>query len=52
MGFLLVMAGLLLQWPTLLTLVMFPVLVVAYGRLSVSEEREVRRRFGAARSGS
>src|SRR6266508_4238364 len=36
-GFLLVMAGLLLQWPTLLTLAMFPVLVIAYWRLSVSE---------------
>jgi protein-S-isoprenylcysteine O-methyltransferase Ste14 len=45
-GFLLVMAGLLLQWPTLLTLAMFPVLVVAYWRLALSEEREVRKRFG------
>lgn len=46
-GFLLVMAGLLLQWPTLLTLAMFPVLVLAYWRLALSEEREVRKRFGA-----
>ena len=46
-GFLLVMVGLLLQWPTLLTLAMFPVLVFAYWRLALSEEREVRRRFGA-----
>jgi len=47
-GFLLIMAGLLLQWPTLLTLVMFPVLGVAYARLAVSEEREVRAAFGDA----
>jgi protein-S-isoprenylcysteine O-methyltransferase Ste14 len=43
----LVMAGLLLQWPTLLTLAMFAVLVLAYWRLSISEEREVLDRFGA-----
>ena len=39
-GFVLVMFGFLLQWPTLLTLAMFPVLVVMYWRLAVSEERE------------
>jgi protein-S-isoprenylcysteine O-methyltransferase Ste14 len=42
------MAGFLVQWPTLLTLLMFPVLVFAYGRLATSEEREVRVEFGAA----
>ena len=47
-GFLLIMAGFLLQWPTLLTLVMFPILVFAYTRLAVSEEREVRTQFGTA----
>lgn len=46
-GFLLVIMGLQLQRPTLLTLVMFPVLVFAYWRLALAEEREVRRRFGA-----
>jgi protein-S-isoprenylcysteine O-methyltransferase Ste14 len=44
-GFLLIMAGFLLQWPTLLTLTMFPILVLAYTRLAVSEEREVRSAF-------
>ena len=39
--------GFLLQWPTLLTLVMFPILVAMYGRLAVTEEREMRERFGA-----
>lgn len=44
-AFLLIMAGFLLQWPTLLTLVMFPILVLAYARLAISEEREVRAQF-------
>ena len=46
-AFLLIMAGFLLQWPTLLTLAMFPVLALAYGRLARSEELEVRAEFGA-----
>ena len=45
-GFILVMFGFLLQWPTLLTLVMFPVLVWMYVRLARSEEREVEAEFG------
>lgn len=45
-GFVLVMFGFLLQWPTLLTLAMFPVLVVMYWRLAVSEARETAARFG------
>ena len=45
-GFMLVMIGFLLQWPTIPTLVMFPVLVVIYTRLARSEEREVAARFG------
>jgi len=47
-GFLLVMIGLLVQWPTIPTLVMFPVLVVVYRRLARSEEREVATAFGSA----
>jgi protein-S-isoprenylcysteine O-methyltransferase Ste14 len=47
-GFVLVLFGFLLQWPTLLTLAMFPVLVVMYLRLARSEEREVLAEFGAA----
>lgn len=48
LGFIVVMAGFLLQWPTLVTVVMFPVLVVAYRRLADREERDVRAQFGAA----
>ncbi len=44
-GFMLVMVGFLFQWPTLLTVVMFPVLVVMYTRLALHEEEETRRRF-------
>jgi protein-S-isoprenylcysteine O-methyltransferase Ste14 len=47
-GFLLVMLGFLLQWPTIPTLIMFPILVVVYARLAHTEEREVAARFGAA----
>ena len=46
-GFLLIMAGFLLQWPTLLTAAMFPILALAYSRLARSEERDVRAEFGA-----
>src|SRR6266568_3148206 len=47
-GLLLIMLGFLLQWPTLATLVMFPVLVYVYRRLAIREEGEVRSQFGAA----
>lgn len=47
-GFILVLLGFLLQWPTLLTLAMFPVLVVMYVRLARSEEREAVVEFGDA----
>jgi protein-S-isoprenylcysteine O-methyltransferase Ste14 len=47
-GFILIMVGFLLQWPTLLTLVMFPILVTMYDRLARREEREVQAEFGEA----
>lgn len=45
-GFILVLLGFLVQWPTILTLVMFPVLGWMYVRLARQEEREVRAQFG------
>jgi protein-S-isoprenylcysteine O-methyltransferase Ste14 len=48
LGFVAIMFGFLLQWPTLLTLVMFPVLVLMYVRLAASEERDSERAFGDA----
>ena len=47
-GFVLIMLGFLVQWPTILTLTMFPVLVLMYVRLARSEEREVAAEFGEA----
>jgi protein-S-isoprenylcysteine O-methyltransferase Ste14 len=47
-GFCLIMFGFLLQWPTLLTLAMFPVLVWMYVRLARREEREALVEFGDA----
>jgi len=45
-AFILIMIGFLLQWPTLLTLLMFPILVFMYVRLAHREEREVLAEFG------
>ena len=47
-GFVLIMFGFLLQWPTLLAVVMFPVLVFMYVRLARAEERESITEFGPA----
>lgn len=46
LGFVLILFGFLLQWPTILTLAMFPVLVFMYVRLARIEEREAEARFG------
>lgn len=46
-AFILIMIGFLFQWPTLVTLVMFPILVAIYVRLARHEEREVAAHFGA-----
>jgi protein-S-isoprenylcysteine O-methyltransferase Ste14 len=47
-AFVLIMSGFLLQWPTILTLLMFPVLVYMYVRLARREEAEARQAFGEA----
>jgi len=47
-AFMLIMLGFLLQWPTLPTLVMFPILVYVYVRLARCEEREAIEAFGNA----
>lgn len=46
-GFLLVMTGFLIMWPTILTLAMFPILVLVYVRLAKKEENLVRAEFGS-----
>lgn len=45
-GFILIMLGFLFQWPTLVTLVMFPILVVMYVLLARREERDAIAEFG------
>ena len=47
-GFVLIMTGFLLQWPTLVTLVMYPILVVMYALLGRREERDMLAQFGDA----
>jgi protein-S-isoprenylcysteine O-methyltransferase Ste14 len=47
-AFIMIMLGFLLQWPTIPTLLMFPVLVTMYIRLAHKEEMEIRREFGEA----
>jgi len=45
-AFVIVMFGFLLQWPTIVTGAMFPILTILYVRLAVSEERDSVDRFG------
>jgi len=45
-AFILIMFGFLLQWPTLITLVMFPILVFMYVRLAKHEEKDAAAEFG------
>ncbi|MDX8412189.1 MAG: isoprenylcysteine carboxylmethyltransferase family protein [Mariprofundaceae bacterium] len=46
LAFILVMLGFLLQWPTIPTLLMFPILVWMYVRLAHFEERQTLTAFG------
>ena len=45
-AFIMIMFGFLLQWPTILTVLMFPVLVYMYVRLARREEQEVAKELG------
>lgn len=45
-AFVMILLGFLLQWPTLLTLIMFPILLIMYGRLAITEEAEMSKQFG------
>ena len=47
-AFALIMFGFLLQWPTLITLALFPLMLIVYVRLARSEEQAARAQFGAA----
>ena len=45
-GFILIMFGFLLQWPTIPTLVLFPILCWVYAKLAKAEERQVLSELG------
>lgn len=45
-GLFLVSLGLMIQWPTLVTLVLWPVMFIVYYRLAAREERRMVEVFG------
>jgi protein-S-isoprenylcysteine O-methyltransferase Ste14 len=45
-GLFLVTVGMIIQWPTIVTLVMWPVLMAMYYRLARREERDMANQFG------
>jgi protein-S-isoprenylcysteine O-methyltransferase Ste14 len=47
LAFIMIMFGFLLQWPTIPTLVMFPILVIIYIRLARREEEMAIQEFGS-----
>jgi protein-S-isoprenylcysteine O-methyltransferase Ste14 len=47
LAFILIIAGFLLQWPTLITLIMAPVLMIRYIWLASTEEKNMLKKFGS-----
>lgn len=45
-GLFLITIGLLIQWPTIVTLLTFPILIAMYARLARREEQEMEALFG------
>ncbi len=48
LGLMLITLGLLVQWPTIITLAMWPILILMYYRLAKREELEMEAKFGGA----
>ena len=48
LGLILLTVGMLIQWPTMVTLLMWPILMIAYYRLAKKEERGLEEQFGEA----
>lgn len=48
LGIFVVTFGLLIHWPTVITVVMWPILLITYGRLARREEEQMLLRFGVA----
>jgi len=47
LAFILIIFGFLIQWPTLITLVMAPILIFRYIRLAKTEEKDMLGKFGS-----
>jgi protein-S-isoprenylcysteine O-methyltransferase Ste14 len=47
-GLFLITVGMLVQWPTIITVLTWPILMVVYYRLARREEREAEAQFGEA----
>lgn len=45
-GLFLITMGMMIQWPTFITLIMWPVLMIMYYRLALREERQMEDTFG------
>ncbi len=45
-GLFIITIGLLIQWPTIITVLMWPVLIAAYYKLARKEEADMEREFG------
>jgi len=45
-GIFLITIGFLIQWPSITTLIMWPILTYAYYRLSMKEERSMEEKYG------
>lgn len=45
-GLFLITIGFLIQWPSITTLIMWPILMYTYYRLAMREERDLEERFG------
>jgi protein-S-isoprenylcysteine O-methyltransferase Ste14 len=46
LGILLITSGFIIQWPTILTVIMWPILLIMYIRLAKKEEKEIEEKFG------
>ena len=46
LGLILITSGMLIQWPTILTVIMWPILLFAYWHLAKVEEKEMESKFG------
>ncbi len=46
LGLMLILSGWIIRWPTIITLIMFPILIIMYYRLAKYEEKEMLKLYG------